>query len=444
MSKTTSQTGKIVTEPLAILGGPKAIPDGNTHEDLFHWPIVTAEDEQAVVSVLRAGTMSSFDITRQFETEWADYQGVPYALGYPNGTMALLTAMYVAGVRRGDEIICPSVTYWASTLQVFALGGTVVFADVDPNTLCIDPNDIERHIGPRTKAIMVVHYCGHPADMDAILAIARKHNLKVIEDVSHAHGALYKGKMVGSFGDVSAMSMMAIKSFAIGEAGMLVTANREMYEQAMAFTHYERALTDLTLPEIKAIAGAPGFATGLPLGGMKGRMNQTCAAMGRVQLKYYPQRIVEIQKAMNYFWDCLEGVPGIRPHRTKPGADCTMGGWYNPVGLYRPEELNNLPVETFVKAVEAEGGRSCRGVNFPLHTHPLFKEADIYGDGKPTRIAFSERDVRQSDDSLPVSLHIEDHAFGIPYFKKNQTDLIERYAAAFKKVACQAEKLSSK
>ena len=200
-------------------------------------------------------------------------------------------------------------------------------------------------------------------------------------------------------------------------------------------------MTELTLPETKAIAAAEGFFSGLPLGGMKGRMNQTCAAMGRVQLKYYPQRMQAIQDALNRFWDLLEGTPGLRPHRTRPGSDCTMGGWYNPVGLYVPEELGGLPVEKFIEAVTAEGGRSGRGVNFPLHMHPLFNEADIYGDGQPTRIAFAERDVRQPPGTLPVAESIEQHAFGVPYFKHDQPAIIERYAAAYRKVALHAEEL---
>nr|MDQ3398078.1 DegT/DnrJ/EryC1/StrS family aminotransferase [Deinococcota bacterium] len=211
----------IIHEPLALLGGPKAVSDGDAqmHGDLFHWPIVTAEDEEAVISVLRKGTMSATDITRRFEDEFSRYLGTHYALAHCNGTTALLSAMYAAGLKRGDELICPSITYWASALQAFSLGATAVFADIDPETLCLDPSDIERHLGPRTKAIMVVHYCGHPTDMDPVMSIARKHGLRVIEDVSHAHGTLYKGQMCGTFGDVAAMSMMAGKSFAIGEAG---------------------------------------------------------------------------------------------------------------------------------------------------------------------------------------------------------------------------------
>src|SRR5688500_17484490 len=286
---TTTARHATTTDPLALLGGPQAVP-GDADDSLFHWPIVTPEDEQAVLEVLRAGIMSDWDVTQHFEREWAAYQGTRHALAHCNGTAALLAAMWAVGLGRGDELIAPSLTYWASTTQVMSLVATPVFADIDPVTLCIDPAAVERRITPRTKAIMVVHYCGHPADMDPILAVARKHNLKVIEDVSHAHGALYKGRMCGSQGDVSAMSMMARKSFSIGEAGMLCTDDREIYERAIAFAHYERALTDLTLPDLKVTAAAPGFATGLPLGGVKGRINQTCSAMGRVQLRHYPAR----------------------------------------------------------------------------------------------------------------------------------------------------------
>jgi dTDP-4-amino-4,6-dideoxygalactose transaminase len=425
-------------DPLALLGGVPAVPDSQQHARLFQWPIVTAEDEQAVIEVLRSGKMSAWDITQQFEVEFARYFGMQLGLGYPNGTMALLAAMYAAGLRRGDELICPTLTYWASALQAFSLGATIVFADVEPDSLCLDPDDIERHIGPRTKAIMAVHYCGHPARMDAIMAVARRHGLKVIEDVSHAQGTLYRGRMVGTFGDVSAMSLMSIKSFAIGEGGMLLTNDRVIYEHALAFSHYERTLGDLTLPELRRVAAADGFATGLPLGAVKGRMNQTCAAMGRVQLKYYPERILTIQRAMNRFWDLLEDVPGIRPHRPAAGSGSTMGGWYNPVGHYDPEVMGQVPVGRFVEALNAEGARSGRGVNFPLHLHPLLNEADIYGDGRPTRIAFSERDVRQPRGSLPVAESVGDRAFGIPSFKQDQPDLIEKYALAYRKVAAQA------
>jgi perosamine synthetase len=433
MDKTATRIEDLASQPLAIQGGPQANPDNDTHDDLFHWPIVTDEDIDAVTTVMRAGSFSGLDVTKAFEAEWGQYLGTAYNLSYPNGTLALQVAMYVAGVRRGDEVICPSITYWASILQCFTLGATAVFTDVDRDTLCIDPADIEHRITDKTRAIMVVHYCGYPCDMDSIMAIADKHGLIVIEDVSHAHGALYNGRMVGSIGHISAMSMMGIKSFAIGEGGMLCTHDKSMYEHAIAYAHYVRH-GEMENPQLKAIAG-------LPLGGIKGRLNQTCAAMGRVQLRHYPKRIRAIQSAMNRFWDLLEGTPGLKPHRPATDSDCTMGGWYNPIGRYVPEQLGGLPVGTFIEAVHAEGGRSGRGVNFPLHLHPVMNDVDVYGDGKPTRLAFASRDVRQSKGSLPVAEAAGDRAFGIPYFKHDRPDIIERYAAAFRKVALQASNL---
>ena len=421
----------MIAETLALLGGPKTVPAMNP--SMFHWPIVTDEDERAVIEVLRAGTMSGTDLTRKFEEEWGEYQGTEYNLAHCNGTAALLAAMFGVGLGRGDEMIVPSITYWGSALQCYLLGATPVFADIDPETLCIDPADIERHISPRTKAIMVVHYCGHPCDMDEIMVIARRHGLRVIEDVSHAHGSLYKGRMCGALGDVAAMSMMGVKSFAIGEAGMLCTADREIYERAIAFCHYERASSDISIEAIKQLCGRPGVAK-LPCGGLKGRVNQTCSAMGRVQLKHYPKRIVQIQSAINRFWDLLDGLPGIRPHRPEAGSGSTMGGWYNPVGHYLPEELDGLPVEKFIEAVNAEGGHAGRSVNAPLHLHPVLNTVDVFRDGAPTRIAFTPRDVRQPAGSLPVSEGIAARAFGIPWFKHDRVEEIELYAQAWRKV----------
>ena len=277
------------SEELALLGGPKAVTQDEP--DLFHWPIVTREDEEAVVAVLRAGTMSNTAITMEFEKEWGAYQGTKYNLAHCNGTNALLSAMFGVGVGRGDEVISPSLTYCASALPAYLLGATPVFADIDPESICIDPRDIERRITPRTKAIVVVHYCGHPCDMDPIMEVANRRGVKVIEDVSHAQGTLYKGRMCGSIGHVAGTSMMGGKSFAIGEGGMLSTNDRTIYERAVAFCHYERTKSDVSLPELKDVVAADGFATGLPLVGIKGSINQTCSAMGRVHLKYYPKRI---------------------------------------------------------------------------------------------------------------------------------------------------------
>lgn len=425
------------TSALAINGGAKAITVDPG--DIFAWPIVTKEDEEAVLEVLRRGGMSSNEVTKEFEKEYAAWMGMQHALAYPNGTEALRAAMWACGVGAGDEIICPSMTYWASCTSALSLGAAVNFADIDAQTLCLDPADIEHRIGPRTKAIVVVHYAGYPAPMDAIMAIARKHGVMVIEDVSHAHGARYRGQMVGTFGDIAAMSMMSGKSFAIGEAGMMVTNNGALYERCISYGFYERTGvasrfnapdSQITMEELKPYAG-------VPLGGFKHRLNQTCSAMGRVQLKYYDARMAEIQAGMNRFWDLLEGVPGLRAHRPPQGEDSTMGGWYSPRGLYRADELGGLPVARFCEAVREEGvGFWCYpGANFPLHLHQVFHTADIFRMGQPTMISFGQRDVRQGSGTLPVSEKIGEIAFGIPWFKHDRPEVIAQYATAYRKVA---------
>ena len=434
-----------MSSALAILGGPRTITQDPG--DIFDWPIVTGEDEAAVLDVLRRGAMSGTDITKRFEREFADWMAVEFALGSCNGTASLLAAMWACGVGAGDEIICPSITYWASAAPALSLGAAVNFADIDPDTLCIDPGDIEHRIGPRTKALVVVHYAGYPCEMDEITPIAHKRGVKVIEDVSHAHGSLYKGRMCGTIGDIACMSMMAGKSFSIGEAGMTVTNDRLLYERCVAYGHYERTGLATSYNEADAQVTDPELAqyAGVPLGGAKHRMNQTCSAMGRVQLKHYPRRTAEIQEAMNRFWDLLDGVPGIRPHRPLGESGSTMGGWYLARGLYRADELGGLPCSTFCEAVKAEGVTMCRpGANRPLHVHPIFHTADIFSMGRPTMIAFGQRDVRQGPGSLPVAESMDQIAFAVPWFKHDRPDVIEQYAAAYRKVAERSNELLEK
>ena len=414
---------------LALLGGSQIIT--NQNEELFLWPIVTPEMEEAVLEVLRKRKISSMDITVEFEKEYAEWLGVKYALAHNNGTSAIHSSLFGLGIGRGDEVICPNMTYWASCVPVFSLGGTVVLADIDPDTLCIDPQDIERRITKRTKAIVVVHYSGVPADMDVIIALARKRNITVLEDCSHSHGSLYKGQMTGTFGEVAGFSLTSVKSFPIGEGGMLATNDRQIYERAIAFSHYARHNDFLTLPDLKTGAG-------VPWGGYKYRLNQLCSAIGRVQLKSYPEQMAEIDRAMNAFWDMLEGVPGIRSHRPSEGSGNTKGGWYNPLGHYNRDELGGLSITRFCAAVQAEGVTACEpGCNIALQTHSLFNTLDVYGDGKPTILvnAHPETDPRQDPQTLPVSTGIQAKMFQVPWFKKLDPEAIKPFAAAFRKVA---------
>lgn len=396
--------------------------------DLFTWPIITDEDEQAVLEVLRRGAMSARDITMKFEEEYARWQGNKYALAFNNGTSALQTAMWAVGVGVGDEVIAQSATYWATILPCLSLGASPVFADINPDTLTLDPKDIEHRITARTKAIVVQHSFGHPTDMDPIMAISQKYGLKVIEDLAHSQGSRYKGRQAGTFGDVSGISFMSEKSLPAGEGGMLTTDDREIYERAIAWGHYERFKNDqIESDDLKPYAG-------LPLGGYKYRMHQLSSAVGRVQLKHYDERCRQVRKAMNHFWDLMEGVPGMKAHRVPGGEDWSMGGWYNSMGLYRPEELDGLSITAYATALKREGVEINPGMNRPLHLHPMLQDYDIYGHGKPTVVAYQDKQEVEVP-SLPVSETIHGRVMRVPNFKKYYPDVIERYVAAFKKVS---------
>ncbi|MBQ7044893.1 MAG: aminotransferase class I/II-fold pyridoxal phosphate-dependent enzyme [Clostridia bacterium] len=424
-------------EKLALLGGTPVIDDTLTKEKydhLFKWPIMGKEEEEVAIDVVRNNRFSATDITEKFQEEYAAWIGSKYAIAYCNGTASLSAAMFAIGLSQGDEIICPTKTYWGSVSQAINFGASAVFCNINEN-LSLDPTDLERCITPKTKAIMVVHYLAYPADMDAIMAIAKKHNLKVIEDVSHAQGGMYKGKRLGTFGDVGAMSLMSGKSFAAGELGILVTDDRHVYERAMAFGHYERN-NENYIKESDELKGYYHIA----LGGIKGRANQLCSGIARVQLKYYDERCAEIRKAMNYFWDLVEDLPGIRPIRVDESTGSNMAGFYSPHGIYKSEELHGLSVKKFCEALRAEGYKlSWEGANFCLHTHKFFKTFDLTGSGKPTRIAYNDRDVREDDDKCKPSESIS--CFSVPWFIHYDKEWIEKYASIFRKVILNHEQL---
>ena len=415
---------------LALLGGQPALTSDPV--GLFDWPIITREDEEAVLEVLRRGGMSGTDVTLQFERELGEWFGLQYVLCHNTGTAAIQAAMYGCGIGVGDEVICQSLTYWGSVLQVFSLGATVVFAEMNPETLTIDPTDIEHRITSRTRAIVAVHLSSYPSEMAPIMEIATKHDLKVIEDVSHAQGGLYKGQLLGTIGHVGAMSIMSGKSLVSGEGGFLITEDEKIYNRAVAFGHYSRTRT-MSDPELAPFAG-------YPLGGYKYRMHQLSSAVGRVQLRHYRHRLTEIQSAMIYFWEKLDGAPGIRAHMPPKNSGNEMGGFYSARGLYLSDELNGLPVDRFCEAGNAEiatGGFQVRpgtGVS-AMHLHPVLNDADIYGHGKPTRIANSNRDLRQPLGSLPITESLDDRCFSVPWFKQNIPSVIDQYATAFRKVA---------
>ena len=419
---------------LAIVGGRKTLEKAD--ETLFHWPIVNQAMIDAQTKVLVDGNMSGTDIARRFEAEFAKWQGRRYALSHNNGTSSLHAAMYGIGLGPGDEIICTSVTYWASCTGALSLGATVVFCDVDPDTLQMDPASLEARITPRTKAVMVVHYMAHPAPMDEIMAIARRHGLKVIEDVSHAQGGHYKGRMLGTFGDVAAMSLMSCKSFAIGEGGMLVTDDAEIYKRAIRLGHYDRIIDVCTDEEMEA-------PKNIPFGGLKNRMHQVSAAIGLEQLKKHDAEIAEIDRAMKYFWKGVGDVPGIRViYPTDAGSD--KAGWYASRFLYDPAAFGGVSNVTFCEALNAEtGGGFSFGCNMPLHLSSVFFDVDVYGHGRPTSRAFLPDgvDPRALSGELPNAEQVNMRVLGEPWFKHDDHARIDPYIEAVRKVAANFEEL---
>lgn len=419
---------------LAILGGTPIL--GKHPEELFHWPIVNDAMRKAQLDVLNSGNMSGTDIAQRFESEFAKWQKRKYALGHNNGTSSLLAAMYGLGVSAGDEVICTSVTYWASCMGALQLGASVVFCDIDVESLQMSPEDFEKKITPRTKLVVVVHYMAHPCDMDRIMAIARKHGIKVLEDVSHAQGGRYKGRMLGTFGDAAAMSLMTCKSFAIGEGGMMLTDDLEVYRRAVRFGHYDRIPT-LYAPEEIADTRI------LPFGGCKNRMHQISAAIGLEQLKKYDDEMEEIDCAMKYFWSGLNDIHGIRWIYPKDdGSD--KSGWYASRFHYEQEAFGGVSNEVFTKALNCEVSQNSdgsgpfeMGCNFPLHLSSVFSDVDIYGYGKPTARFFRNDDANPKEltGSLPVAEEINTKVIGEPWFKHFDKPLIDKYIEAVRKVA---------
>lgn len=234
----------------------------------------------AATRVLSSRWLTMGEVTRQFEERFCEQLGVKNALAVSNGTTALHLANLVLDLGPGDEVIVPSLTFVATVNSILYTGATPVFADVSgPNDLNISPEDIERKITPRTRAIMVVHYAGYPCDMPRIMAIARQHDLYVIEDAAHAPGAGIDGQSVGMFGDCGCFSFFSNKNMATGEGGMLVTRRDDLAAKIKLLRSH--GMTSLTLDRYKGHS----FSYDVVALGYNYRVTEICSAIGLVQLE---------------------------------------------------------------------------------------------------------------------------------------------------------------
>jgi len=420
-----------MSEKLALQGGTPVVT--LQAPEIGTWPIVTSEDEQAVLGVLHARSMSDTSITFELEQDYAKWIGSDFVLAANSGTAAIHSAMYGLGIGRGDEVITPTWTFWATHTQLLNLGATPVFCDLDPRTLCPDAADAERRITPRTKAIIVVHIGGYAADMDAFMDVANRHGIKVLEDYSHSHGSTWKGQKVGTMGHVGAASIMSQKPLATGEGGLMNTNDRDIYERAIMFAHGDHQ---------KFVENAEYKKYGqVPWGGYKYRMHQMTSAMARVQLRHYDEYTAPGVRAMQRFFSQVCAVPGVGCNFPLNDPNVTVGASYWQMLILDDSIVSRVPNSVIATAIRAEGVSASAGGYFCHHLAPFWNECDVYGDGKPTRIAFSDRDVRQGPGDCPQAEKIVQHLIQVPRMIQYDEPYLDQIAAAYVKVLTNLDQL---
>jgi perosamine synthetase len=259
-------------------------------------PNISEKAIKAVNKVLRSGWIGLGPKTAEFEKKFAKYVGAKYAVALNSCTAALHLALIVSGIKEGDEVITTPLTFVSTNHVILYQRAIPVFADVDSKTYCIDPKSIEKMITRKTKAIIAMHYSGHPCDLNKIYKIAKKYNLIVIEDAAHACGSSYKDKKIGSFG-LTCFSLHAVKNLPVGDGGMITTNSREQYERLKKLrwlgidkSTYSRTTADKKKP------GAYAWQYDVPETGYKYHMNDISAAIGIEQLKLLDKQNTYRQK----------------------------------------------------------------------------------------------------------------------------------------------------
>jgi dTDP-4-amino-4,6-dideoxygalactose transaminase len=404
----------------AILGGAPAVTLDQTRAN--QWPIITEQDEEAVLDVLRSGNLSLHPIVGKLEEDYKQLTGRKFALTHNNGTSAILAGLHAIGIQPFDEVIVPSATWWSSVMPVLHCGGVPVFAELEPKCLGLNPEDIERKITDKTKAIVVVHLFGMPSKMDEIVEIAKKHNLKILEDASHAHGATYKGKPIGSFGDVSIFSMQGNKLCPSGEGGVLLCDEQEVLESAIRLGHYERLLN---LESKNKYFAATGF-------GFKFRMAPMAAALAHSQFKKMQERNALRNKNCEYLSRKLETL-GIE---TFLSFDDVQRVYFEFLVRY-DETKTGLPINELAKALQAEGALVAAPRYPLLHQQPVFTH-HVWS--KIARLPATEENPIHTYEvtDLPKTTLGNGSLLKLPTFPFAEEELLDQYALAFEKVLANA------
>lgn len=329
----------------------------------FFGSIYGKEEEEAVLKAMKQDSLTMGPNTTAFQDEFAKYCGTKHAFAVSNCTTAMHVCTQVFGIKEGDEVIATPNTFIATSLVILKEKGRPVYADIDPKTFNIDPKEIEKKVTNKTKAIYVVHYGGQMCDMDPIMEIAKKHKLYVLEDCAHTPGAEYKGRKAGSIADAGCFSFHSLKNMTtLGEGGMITTNRDEFAEgirmlRCMNVTHWEEKYEDYWYPSHFDVKDVNGYW------GNNYRMNETQAAVGRVQLKKIDMLNEKRREIGRYITDGIKDIKGVTP--TYEDFNCKH--IYHLYTLCVEEEILGASRDEFMRVLYRE-----EGVQGILHYQPTY------------------------------------------------------------------------
>jgi dTDP-4-amino-4,6-dideoxygalactose transaminase len=376
---------------LAINGGPKTLQDG----EVKNWPPVDKTDEALVLDALYGDVQTRSKHNIEFEKEFSEWNGNKYAVFTNSGTASLHMGIVGCGIGAGDHVLVTSYTWSSSATCILHHDAIPIFVDIDPETFLIDPKKIEAAITPRTKAIIAVHLHGLCCDMDAILDIAKRHNLYVIEDACQAHGATYKGKKAGTMGNCGAFSLNQNKCLSSGEGGIFVCDDDEIYANACKLWSFGETARPEESRDYHAYA----------LGWMY-RNNEITAALARGQFAKYDYYFETLRGNGNYLYENLNGIKGlIQPYEP---AECEHN-WYNynirldfdALGITEKKSDFRFAV---CSAIGAEGVNASVWQRFILPEMTVFRAKNAYGGGYPWSIPGADEGVDYTPENYPNAL----------------------------------------
>jgi perosamine synthetase len=347
---------RAVDEKPALLGG-QPIHTGKWPS----WPVCDQKEEQALMEVLhsRQWYRGSGKIVDRFEETYAKLTGAKYCLGTANGTSALLTSLMALGIQGGDEVILPPYTFVATVNVILMLSALPVFVDTDRETFQIDARKIEAAITPRTKLIMPVHLGGSVADLDAIMAISRKHGIPVVEDTCQSHLAEWRHKKAGTYGATGCFSFQASKNLNSGEGGAILSNDEDLIEKCFAAHNNSRGRK------------ASSYTFAYSRRGANLRMHPFEAALLLSQMTRLEGQAQHREQNAQYLSSMLKQIPGTTPAKMYDG--CTRNAYHLYMFRYDPAKFAGLPMVKFCKAMQAEGVPCGPGYS-PLNREPYIKE----------------------------------------------------------------------